>query len=168
MKNETIIKNEATILLSGFAAEELLLGSCGFTCHNEDRDRAYKMIEDLVFGGFKQKTLAKNVREELKAKAFGILKQCHENAMALLHQHKVSLIAITEELMVKQILTDKEIKTIINTAEDVSKVEDKSTDITTKPDDTEPTTTTEASNVPTTGEVIDQPVTIGNGAERIW
>lgn len=161
MKKEVIIKNEATILLSGFAAEELLLGSCGFTCHSEDRDRAYKMIEDLVFGGFKQETLAKNVREELKAKAFDILKQCHENAMTLLQQHKAALIAITEELMAKQILSDKEIKAIINTAE--NKTVEPATQA-----GNESVATTEIESASTTGAQMDQRVTIGNGAEKKW
>jgi ATP-dependent Zn protease len=116
-KNETLILNEATVLLAGFAAEELLLGPCGFTCHRNDRDKAYKLIEELVFGGLIQETLPKSVREELKTKAFTLLKQCHANVMQLLKEHQAALLAIIEELMKKQILNDKEIQAIIDTAE---------------------------------------------------
>lgn len=116
-KNESIILNEATLLLAGFAAEELLLGSCGFTCHRQDRDKAYKMIEDLIFGGLNQEAIPKKVREELKNKTYVLLKQCHENAMKLLVTHREALVAVADELLQKQILNDKEIRTIVDSIE---------------------------------------------------
>jgi cell division protease FtsH len=117
VKSEQLILNEVTLLLSGFAAEELLLGPCGFTCHRNDRDKAYKMIEDLVFGGLNQEVLPKKEREQLKSKAFLMLKQCQEKAMALLVSHRDALNAIIEELLKKEILNDKEIQAIISTTE---------------------------------------------------
>ncbi len=123
VKTESTIVNEATLLLAGFAAEELLTGPCGFTCHRKDRDKAYKLIEELVFGGLLQESLPKSVREELKLKAFMLQKQCQKNAMNILVEHKDALMAIVEELMQKQILNDKEIKAIIN------KIENKTPDV---------------------------------------
>jgi len=116
-KKESIIINEATILIAGFAAEELMLGSCGFSCHRNDRDRAYKMIEELVFGGLTQETLPKAVREELKIKAYSILKQCSESAMNILKTHQEALSALINELLAKRMLDDKQIEAIINKAE---------------------------------------------------
>jgi len=117
LKNETLILNEITVLLAGFAAEELLLGPCGFSCHPSDRDKAYAFIHDLVFGGINEEMLPKDVREGLKLKAFNILRQCHEKAMHLLKEHQPALEAIAQELMQKQILNSKEIQTIIDKAE---------------------------------------------------
>lgn len=130
-KSEAVILNEVTLLLAGFAAEELLLGRCGFTCHRNDRDKAYKSVEDLVFGGLDHKALPKIVREELKTKAYDLLKECHKNAMELLANHRDALAAITEELMRKQILNDKEIKVIIDKSENKA-----SSSTTTQTDDT--------------------------------
>lgn len=112
-KGQELILNEATLLLAGFAAEELLLGPCGFSCHPSDHDKAHKLIQKLVFGGISIDTLPKNVREELKTKAYNMLKKCHENAVTILNSNRDELTAIIEELLKKQILSDKDIQTII-------------------------------------------------------
>ncbi|HSC24867.1 MAG TPA: AAA family ATPase [Candidatus Babeliales bacterium] len=111
------IIREATALIAGFAAEELLLGSCGFTCHSGDSERALKLIEDLVFGGLNHQSLPKSVVQELKTKAYTLLKQCHEDAMKILQEHKKSLEALVEELIVKRIMTSQEVQTIIDKTE---------------------------------------------------
>lgn len=117
VKKETTIINEATALIAGFAAEELLLGSCGFTCHSKNRDRAFKLIEDLVFGGLNPTSLPKDIDQELRRKAYNTLQQCHVDAMKLLQEHKDALIALVDELMTKKIMTDKEVQTVIDKAE---------------------------------------------------
>lgn len=117
-KSEALILNDVTLLLAGFAAEELLLGPCGFTCHESDREKAQKIIEKLVFGGLNQTALPKTIREELMMKAHNLLEACQKNVMNLLANHRDALVAITEELMQKQILNDKEIKAIIKATED--------------------------------------------------
>ena len=117
VKKESTIINEATALIAGFAAEELLLGSCGFTCHSNSRDRAFKLIEDLVFGGLRADKLPKSVQEELKLKAYTLLQKCHADAMNLLQDHKDALIALTDELIAKKIMTDKEVQAVIDKAE---------------------------------------------------
>jgi ATP-dependent Zn protease len=117
VKTETTIINEAITLIAGFAAEELLLNSRGFTCHAHSRDRAFKIITDLVFGGLSPESLPKEVNQQLKLQAYNILKKCHEDAMHLLHSHKDALVALTDELLTKKIMTDKEVQTIIDKVE---------------------------------------------------
>ena len=116
-KGQAQVLKEVTLLLAGFAAEELLLGPCGFTCHKTDRDKAYKLIEGLIFGGIAHEALPKTIREELKTKAYTLLKQCQENAMKILVDHRDALVAITDELLKKKILNDKEIQAIIKKME---------------------------------------------------
>lgn len=117
VKKEVTIINEATTLIAGFAAEELILGSCGFTCHGHSRDRAFKLIEDLVFGGLNPDALPKKVKQELKLKAYNLLQQCHVDAMQLLQDHNDALIALVDELMDKKIMNDKEVQAVIDKAE---------------------------------------------------
>lgn len=114
MKNETVIINEAMVLIAGFAAEELLLGPCGFTCHGQDRERAFQLIKKLIFGGINPLSLPKVTREKLMLKAHDILQKCHEDAMKLLIEHKEALIALTDELLKKKIMSAKEIQAIID------------------------------------------------------
>jgi cell division protease FtsH len=117
VKSETAIINEAMTLIAGFAAEELLLNSRGFTCHPHGRDRAFKIITDLVFGGLNPETLPKEVNQQLKLQAYNTLKKCHEDAMQLLKDHKDALITLTDELLKKKIMTDKEVQFIIDKVE---------------------------------------------------
>jgi len=117
VKKEITIINEAITLIAGFAAEELLLGSCGFTCHKQNHDRAFQMINDLVFGGLKPEALPKKVNQALKLKAYNLLKQCHEDAIKLLLNHKDALTALVDELMDKKIMTDKQVQAIVDKAE---------------------------------------------------
>jgi cell division protease FtsH len=117
VKSETTIINEAITLIAGFAAEELLLNSRGFTCHPHSRDRAFKIITDLVFGGLNPESLPKAVNQQLKLQAYNTLKKCHEDAMQLLKDHKDALVALTDELLKKKIMTDKEVQFIIDKVE---------------------------------------------------
>jgi cell division protease FtsH len=117
VKTQDIIMNEAISLIAGFAAEELILNSCGFTCHANSRDRAFKIITDLVFGGLNSDALPKEVNQQLKLQAYNLLKKCHEDAMKLLQTHKTALIALTDELMSKKIMTDTEVQAVIDKVE---------------------------------------------------
>ncbi|HEX4069230.1 MAG TPA: AAA family ATPase, partial [Candidatus Babeliales bacterium] len=117
VKSENAIINEAITLIAGFAAEELLINACGYTCHPHSHDRAFKIITDLVFGGLNPETLPKAVNQQLRLQAYNTLKKCHEDAMQLLQNHKDALVALTDELMKKKILTDKEVQLIIDKAE---------------------------------------------------
>lgn len=123
VKNEQEILNEAKSRIAGFIAEEILLGSCGFTCHPREHERAYRILEQLVFEGLNPSLVAKAVGEELKQKAFNLLKQCKAEVKQLLTDHQEALKAIADELMAKHILTDKEVQAIIN------KIETAKTDI---------------------------------------
>jgi ATP-dependent Zn protease len=71
----------------------------------------------LVFGGIAHEALPKNVREELKTKAYTLLKQCQENAMRILVDNRDALVAIADELLKKQILNDTQIREIIKSVE---------------------------------------------------
>lgn len=116
-KDAATILNEIVVTLAGFAAEELLLGKCGFMCHGTERDEAYQALEKFVFGGLNEEKLAKSVREELKNKTYGLFRECHERATTLLKEHQEALIAVVEELLKKQMLNTHEMKAIIDKAE---------------------------------------------------
>lgn len=117
MKTEKAIINEAITLIAGFAAEELLLDSRGFTCHPQSHDRAFKIITDLVFGGLNHENLPKEINQQLRLQAYTMLKKCHEDAMKLLKDHKDALVALTDELLEKQIMTDKQVQAVIDRVE---------------------------------------------------
>ncbi len=149
VKNEQEILNEAKSRIAGFIAEEILLGSCGFTCHPREHERAYRIIEQLVFEGLNPSLVAKAVGEELKQKAFNLLQQCKNEVKQLLKDHQAALKAIADELITKHILTDKEVQAIIDKTE-----EQKTAVITGATEEVAPEPTN-ANNTADTSETID-------------
>lgn len=145
VKNEQEILNEAKSRIAGFIAEEILLGSCGFTCHPREHERAYRIIEQLVFEGLNPSLVAKAVGEELKQKAFNLLQQCKNEVRQLLKEHQEALKAVADELMTKHILTDKEVQAIIDKIEEAKA---KAAAISVAPEDVaiEPITTEEVTS----------------------
>ena len=117
LKSETDILNDAKVLIAGFIAEEIMLGSCGMQCHPEDNNKAYSTIDQLVFKGIDPNQLSKSVREQLRDKAYALLMQCRDETRQLLENHRGALAAITEELIKESILSDKQVKAIIEKVE---------------------------------------------------
>jgi cell division protease FtsH len=157
VKNEITIINEATALMAGFAAEELLLGSCGFTCHSQSREQALQLIKKLIFGGINPASLSKTTREELMLKTYTIFKKCHEDASALLANHKDALIALVDELMKNRIMNDKEIQAVINKVENVSIIPEQITE----------QTSTEITEKTGTERIVDTSEPLNNNSETV-
>lgn len=105
--------NEIKILLAGFMAEEILLGTCTYKCHPKSSTLAYAIIENLVFEGLDSKKLAKNVREKLEAKAYNLFEQYKKEVKELLLERRDILESIAHELQEKGILNDKQIYAIV-------------------------------------------------------
>jgi len=117
LKSETHILNDVKILIAGFIAEEIILGSCGMQCHPEDNNKAYSIVDQLIFKGIDPNQLSKKVREQLRDKAYTLLTQCRQEVRQLLEEHKDTLAAITEELIQHSILSDKDVQAVINRIE---------------------------------------------------
>ncbi len=114
LKTETHIINEAKVLLAGFIAEEIILGSCGMQCHPEDSNKAYSILDQLVFKGIDPSQLSKKVREQLRDKAYALLMQCKQEVKELLEEYKDVLVALTEELMKHSIMSERDVKEVID------------------------------------------------------
>ncbi len=115
-KREHVI-NEVKALLAGFAAEELLLGSCGFTCHSANQERAHKLLEQLVFGGLNPANLAPKIKDQKLEQVYDLFVQCKDEVKELLRKHITALDAIANELIVNQIMTNKQTQAILNRIE---------------------------------------------------
>ncbi len=115
LKSEEEIINDVKVLLAGFIAEEIILGSCGMQCHPEDSNKAYSIIDQFVFRGIDPNQLSKKVREQLRDKAYGLLTQYRIELKQLLEEHKEELIALTQELTEKRIMSDKQVKAVVET-----------------------------------------------------
>lgn len=105
--------NEIKLLLAGFMAEEILLGTCTYKCHQKNSVLAYAIVESLVFGGLDPKKLAKNIRAELETKTYNLFKHYEQEVKQLLYEHRDVLESIAQELQEKGILDNKQIQGIL-------------------------------------------------------
>ena len=99
--------------LAGHIAEEIFLGSCGYSYHEDDKQHALQIAESIVFEGIKVDKLPKKIQNEMYDAAFKLLNQCKEEVTQLLIAHKDTLQLIIDALKKKQILTATEVKEIV-------------------------------------------------------
>jgi len=122
------IVNKIKSLLAGFMAEELLLGSCSYTCHPKNSEQARILIEQLVFEGYDPHKLSKRVYQQLADKVYDLLVQYRHEVKELLAENHDALLAITNTLQERDTLTATEILEIIDevNSQENAKIEESS------------------------------------------
>jgi hypothetical protein len=108
--------------LAGFEAEEMLIGSCGYSCNNIDSNRSVMTAQELAFQGLEVSRIPKYLQKEMFEKAMQIRETCRQEIRALLEQHKDELKNIQKALIKHESLSAKQVTAIING--DLSLVED--------------------------------------------
>jgi len=117
LKTREQLLNEVKVLIAGFVAEDILLDGCSMQCHIEDHNKAYDILDKLVFEGIYPSHLSKAMRDELRDKTYALLAQCKAEVRTLLENHRDSLEAIVSELKKSKILSDDQVKAIIDKVE---------------------------------------------------
>lgn len=115
---EDLIK-QCKVALAGHIAEELVVGSCGYTYHKADRQMALAIAKSLVFKGLNEDSLSKKKRNELLEKADDLVEHCEKEVKELLEQHTTELNAIIKALIEKNTLSHRELRTLIFGEQDV-------------------------------------------------
>jgi cell division protease FtsH len=119
MASYTETVNEIKALLAGFAAEEIILGSCGYMCHADKRKFAYKLAEDLIYGGLKKENLPKAQCSQFDQEAFTLFNACKTDVHVFLLEHKDALVRIANALQEHSLLTDTDITKLVDNTFDV-------------------------------------------------
>ena len=119
------------IKLAGHVAEQLLLGSCGYSYHKEDKQQALEIAKSIAFEGINTDQLPKHIKNVFFDKAFAILNECEQQITALLKHHEDDLHALAQALQEKQTLTAEEINLILH-PDAVDEAEDKNANQTEK------------------------------------
>ncbi len=108
---------QCKIALAGIVTEKLFLGSCGYTCHKQDKEKAFSIAMKLVCEGINPSSLPKQIEKEKYAQALELLTQCEKEIMTLFQQHKDALENIIIELQANGTLTHQEIAEIVEDTE---------------------------------------------------
>ncbi len=99
--------------LAGIVAEEIILGSAGYSCHADDMKKAVYFAQTLAFEGLDIDTVPKHIKKERFNKALAIINQCKQEVKALLEQHKDVLATIIDALKEKETLSAHEIRDFV-------------------------------------------------------
>ena len=106
--------NKIKVLVAGFMAEKLLVGSCGMSCHPEFEEKAYELARSLFIGGLPIDMLSKDRRNRLLDNAHDLLEQCKREILEELLDNREILELIAEQLKEKEGLTGQEVHAIID------------------------------------------------------
>ena len=107
------IINKIKVLLAGFVAEEILLGSCGYSCHPEFSKTAFELAKSITLEGNDPESLSKAKKNKLLDKAFTLIEQCKEEIRELLSSNKEILQAVANELFQKEEIYEFQVQQII-------------------------------------------------------
>lgn len=112
-------------LLAGFIGEELLIGSCGFSCHKQDTEQALAIAQSITFEGLdpNSKSIPKEVRAKRFAQAEEIIETCKKEVRELLTAHSDKLQLLSFALKETQKLTGTEVNELLTMAGSMNKNE---------------------------------------------
>jgi len=100
--------------VAGFVAEELLLGSCGYSCHAEnDHLIALSIAKSLTFKGIDEAKLPKHMVKAYYDEAAALKETCTQEMRALLSKHKQALEVIAQILLEKETIDYEQIKEVL-------------------------------------------------------
>ncbi len=107
-----------TMYLAGFIGEELLLGSCGYSCHaDDDMASALHLAQSIAFEGLDITTMPKHIQKQKHDEALAIIDQCKNTAREQLTRHKAQLQAISDALLEHKTLDRDQVAAIIKEQE---------------------------------------------------
>jgi cell division protease FtsH len=113
LSDETERLRLCTFEVAGHVAEKLLLGSCGYSYHADDTQKALNHVKAVVFKGIKEADLSEAEADKRKDDALTLLKKCEADALRLLQQNKPALQRLATALEQKKILSAEQIMAII-------------------------------------------------------
>jgi ATP-dependent Zn protease len=108
---------QCKVQLAGIAAEKIMLGSCGYSCHKKDKEKALSIAMALVCEGIDPNSLPKTLQEQKYHEGFTLLTECEKEITLLLQKHRDTLENIIFELQANGTLTDQEVAEIIEDTE---------------------------------------------------
>jgi len=110
-QEETI--KECKVILSGMAAEKIILGACGHCYHTQDKQNALELVKKLVFQGLSIKTMPNELQIRYFDQALEQLEQYEIEIEQLLREHEDALVQVAEELKEHKTLSAARIKEIL-------------------------------------------------------
>jgi len=113
-ENEEELLKQCKVMLAGHVAERILLDSCAYSYHADDRQKALKMAQSIIFGGLTLDQLPKKVKDQLLSETYNLMSQCEQEVEILLSENKDKLQKLAQTLQEHGTLSIREIQTLLN------------------------------------------------------
>ncbi len=106
--------------LAGFIGEEIMHGSCGYSCHKEDAHKALELAQSITFEGLDSEDLPKHIYKIKYDAALKIIETCKKATRELLMENKKELEIITSALLQYKTLDAQIIQKLIQNPQEES------------------------------------------------
>jgi ATP-dependent Zn proteases len=105
------------VYMAGFIGEEIMHGSCGYSCHNEDAQHALALAQSIAFEGYDIADLPKHIQKIKYDHAMAIIESCKNDTRKLLLQRKSDLEIIARALLEYKTLDAQTIEKLLESPE---------------------------------------------------
>lgn len=106
-------KQECMLHLSGFIAEEILLGASAYSCNKDAMTYALHLAKALTFEGVDADKLPEDIRTEYHRKALRFIESCKQELRTMFKEQLPLLTVLRNELLDKEVLYQADVETII-------------------------------------------------------
>jgi len=104
---------QCKIQLAGFAAEKILLGSCGYSYNQECSHLSFAIAKSIASKGLDLNQFSNELKNKYLEKALQIQEQCEAEITELLTKHKDKLQKLADALLEQQTLTGYEADKVV-------------------------------------------------------
>ena len=101
------------IYLAGYAAERLLLGSCGYSYYPDNKQQALEIVKSLVFKGINVDALPDQLKTAKYEQTFALLDELEQEVFELLKNNRNKLEALVDALLEEKILDGEQVEAVI-------------------------------------------------------
>ncbi|MCA9769905.1 AAA family ATPase [Candidatus Dependentiae bacterium] len=118
LMNATELNKKGQVLMSGYAAERVLLDAThnyhiGYDGDVDDKNEAYQLALSIILGGVDIRELSKTQQNEMRNKAYELVKLWEKEVIALFQSNKALLELVSTTLQEKRSLTGDELNALI-------------------------------------------------------
>lgn len=106
-------KQECMLHLSGFIAEEALLGACAYSCNKDAMAYALHLAKALTFEGIDADKLPDDIRTEYHRKALQFIESCKQELRTMFKAQLPLLTVLRNELVSKEVLLQADVQNIL-------------------------------------------------------
>lgn len=111
--------------VAGIVAEEIMFGSCSYSCHNKDMEKALTIAQSITFQGLDVQKFPKHIQKKMHDDAIALVDRCKAEVTEMFKVHRNALQSIAQVLSQRGTIGRFETAMIIDIIENPTALEEK-------------------------------------------